>query len=165
MISARSWEDPASATGLTARRRARAHAGRRGVEEPASRYFDLVKQIGVSLGERLRSTSAELDDRRLQARFAHVDVVPIDEVLDRVPVRFGGEVRSKHRASPEGRPFLRVEVSDGTGTAVAVFTGRNRIRGFDLGRAVVFEGVGQHERGRFVVRNPAYTLLEAATSS
>jgi hypothetical protein len=119
----------------------------------------------MSLGERLRATSADLDSRRLQSRFANVDVVSISEVLDRVPVRFGGEVRSKHRASPEDRRFLRVEVSDGTGTAVAVFTGRNRIRGFDLGRAVVFEGVGRHERERFVVRNPAYTLLDDATSN
>jgi len=87
-------------------------------------------------------------------------VTSLADVPEREPVRFGGEVRSKHHASPEGRPFLRIEVSDGTGTAVAVFTGRNRIRGFDPGRAVVFEGVGRRERGRFVVRNPAYTLLD-----
>jgi hypothetical protein len=123
------------------------------------------QRSGTSLGDRLRATSAELDGQRLQARFAHVDVVSINEVDERVPVRFGGEVRSKHRASPEGRPFLRVEVSDGTGAAIAMFTGRNRIRGFDLGRAVVFEGVGRVERGRFVVWNPAYTLLDGATSS
>jgi hypothetical protein len=123
------------------------------------------QQLSASLGDRLRSTTSELNGQRLQARFASVDVVAINEVVERVPVRFGGEVRSKHRSSPEDRPFLRVEVSDGTGSALAVFTGRNRIRGFDLGRAVVFEGVGRVERGRFVVWNPAYTLLDGATSS
>lgn len=124
-----------------------------------------TRQAGVPLGDRLRSTSAELNDRRLQSRFADVDVVSIADVQERVPMRFGGEVRSKHRASPEDTSFLRLEVSDGTGTAVVLFTGRSRIRGFDLGRAVLFEGVGRLDRGRFVVRNPAYTLLDGAVSN
>lgn len=119
----------------------------------------------LALRDRLRATSVELNDRRLQARFAGVGLVSIADAAERVPVRIGGEIRSKHRAAPEGQPFLRVEFSDGTGTAVAVFTGRSRILGFDLGRAVLFEGVGRLERGRFVVRNPAYTLLDGAVSS
>ncbi len=119
----------------------------------------------VPLRDRLRSTSAELNELRLQSRFADVDVVSIADVRERVPVRFEGEVRSNHRASPEDTSFLRVEVADGTGTAVVLFTGRSRIRGLDLGRAVLFEGVGRFERGRFVVRNPAYTLLDGAVSS
>jgi hypothetical protein len=55
--------------------------------------------------------------------------------------------------------LLRVAVSDGTGTALVVFTGRSRIRGFEVGRAVLFEGVGRREGDRLVVLNPAYTLL------
>jgi hypothetical protein len=46
-----------------------------------------------------------------------------------------------------------------------MFTGRNRIRGIETGRAVVVEGVGRRERGRLVIVNPAYTLLGAATKS
>ena len=58
-----------------------------------------------------------------------------------------------------GSPTLEVVVSDGTGEAVAVFTGRRRIGGVDHGRGMLLEGVAHHERGRLVVLNPAYTLL------
>ncbi len=74
-------------------------------------------------------------------------------------MRFGGEVRSQHRSAPGSDPILRVSIGDGTGTAVAVFTGRSRIFGLEAGRAVVFEGVAHRERGQLVVVNPAYTLL------
>lgn len=55
--------------------------------------------------------------------------------------------------------MLRVTVSDGSGTAVAVFTGRTRIRGLEAGRATLFEGVGRRDGDQLVVLNPAYTLL------
>ncbi len=130
------------------------------------RYHPTVpRRRPTTLRARLRETTVELDQRRLQARFVGVEVDTIADAAERVPVRIGGEVRSKHRSSPEGRAYLRVEITDGTGTAVAVFTGRNRIRGFDLGRTVVLEGVGRRERGRFVVMNPAYTLLDGTTIS
>ncbi len=50
-------------------------------------------------------------------------------------------------------------MDDGTGRAVAVFTGRKRIGGLDGGRRVVLEGVGRHERRRLVLLNPAYTIV------
>jgi hypothetical protein len=112
-----------------------------------------------SLRERLAVPVAELDARRLQRRFQGVRVCPIGEVVERRPARFGGEVRSQQRSSPLGRPMLRVTVSDGTGTAVAVFTGRRRIRGLEAGSAVLFEGVARRDGARIVVMNPAYTLL------
>ena len=101
----------------------------------------------------------ELDARRLQRRFEGVEVNSIDTAPERVPARFGGEVRSQHRALAQGRPMLHVTVADGSGTAVVVFTGRTRIRGLEAGRAVLFEGVGRRERGVLTVVNPAYTLL------
>jgi RecG-like helicase len=112
-----------------------------------------------SLDERLRGSVAELDARRLQKRFEGVAVSSIGEVPERRPVRFGGEVRSQHRSAQRDRPMLRVTVHDGTGSAVAVFTGRSRIPGMEAGRAVLFEGVGRREFGQLVVVNPAYTLL------
>jgi hypothetical protein len=112
-----------------------------------------------TLRERLALSVAELDSRRLQKRFQGVEVSRIGSVVERRPARFGGEVRSQHRASPDGRPMLRVTVSDGTGTAVAVFTGRTRIRGLEAGNAVLFEGVARREGDHLVVMNPAYTLL------
>jgi hypothetical protein len=52
-----------------------------------------------------------------------------------------------------------VTIHDGTGAAVAVFTGRSRIDGIEAGRAVLFEGVARRDCGRLIVYNPAYTLL------
>lgn len=112
-----------------------------------------------SLRSRLAETVVELDARRLQRRFEGVEVSAIADVVERAPARFGGEVRSQHRALARGRPVLRVTVSDGSGTAEVVFTGRTRISGLEAGRAVLFEGVGRRDHDRLVVVNPAYTLL------
>ena len=46
-----------------------------------------------------------------------------------------------------------------------VFTGRNRIRGIETGRAIVVEGVGRIEKGRLMIWNPAYTLLDGVARS
>ncbi len=117
------------------------------------------------LTDRLRRTAAAQDRRRLQARFAGVQITRIDEAPQRVPVRIGGEIRSQHRSSPDARRFLRVEIDDGSGSAMLVFTGRNRISGIETGRAIVVEGVGRIEKGRLMIWNPAYTLLDGAARS
>ena len=117
------------------------------------------------LSDRLRQTALAHDRRRLQTRFAGVKITPIADAPERVPVRVGGEIRSQHRSSPDARRFLRVEIADGSASAMLVFTGRNRIRGIDTGRAIVAEGVGRVEKGRLVIWNPAYTLLDGATRS
>ena len=70
-------------------------------------------------------------------------ITPIAEAPERVPVRVGGEIRSQHRSSPDTCRFLRVEIDDGSGSAMLAFTGRNRIRGIETGRAIVVEGVGR----------------------
>jgi hypothetical protein len=113
----------------------------------------------VSFRDRLSRSIAELDARRLQERFVGVDVSAIADVVPRHPARFGGEVRSQHRSSAGGRPMLKVAVSDGSGTALAVFTGRTRIGGLEAGRAILLEGVARRDGDRLVVMNPAYTLL------
>jgi RecG-like helicase len=111
------------------------------------------------LQERLVGSVAELDSRRLQRRFHGVEMSPIGQVQERQPARFGGEVRSQQRSAPGSRPSLRVTIHDGTGSAVAVFTGRSRIFGIEAGRAILFEGIARRERGQLVVFNPAYTLI------
>jgi hypothetical protein len=58
-----------------------------------------------------------------------------------------------------GSPSLEAVLSDGTGDAVIVFTGRHNLGGLHPGRGVVVEGVAHKERGKFVIVNPAYTLL------
>lgn len=102
---------------------------------------------------------AQLDAQRLVHRFEGVDVSCIEDVVVRRPARFGGEIQSQHRSAPGSHPMLKVAVSDGTGTALVVFTGRTRIRGFEVGRAVLFEGVARREGDRLIVINAAYTLL------
>ena len=50
-------------------------------------------------------------------------------------------------------------MNDGTGLAVAVFTGRRQIPGITPSRGVVLEGVPRQERNRIMLLNPSYTLL------
>ena len=115
--------------------------------------------VEPELRERLIGSVAEVDARRLQRRFLGVEMSPIAQVEERRPARFGGEVRSQHRSAAGSRPSLRVTINDGTGSAVAVFTGRSRIFGIEAGRAILFEGVARRDHGQLIVYNPAYTLL------
>jgi hypothetical protein len=129
-------------------------------EQPSTqRYVDGTVPLEPELHERLVGSVAVADARRLQRRFHGVLMSPIAEVEERQPARFGGEVRSQHRSAPGSRPSLKVTINDGTGSAVAVFSGRSRIFGIEAGRAVLFEGVARREHGQLIVFNPAYTLL------
>jgi RecG-like helicase len=101
----------------------------------------------------------ELDTARLQDRYVGLGLTPIGEAATRVPIRVGGEVKRLQMAPRAGSPTLEVVVSDGTGEATAVFTGRRHIGGIEHGRGMLLEGVAHRERGRLIVLNPAYTLL------
>ena len=111
------------------------------------------------LARRLRSSVDELDEERLQDRFANLDLTPLGELVCRVPARVGGEV-SRMRLTPRsGVPTLEIVVTDGTGDAVAIFTGRRAIPGIEHGRSVILEGVAYSQQDRRVFLNPAYTLI------
>lgn len=71
-----------------------------------------------------------------------------------------GEIQGLQVVPHAGSPSLEVTFSDGTGRAVAVFTGRRKLAGMSCGRRVKFEGVGRDDRGRLLVINPAYTIVE-----
>ncbi|MEJ5254877.1 MAG: hypothetical protein WHS89_05960 [Acidimicrobiales bacterium] len=109
--------------------------------------------------QRLTATVQQLDQARLQERYQGLDLSPIGEAPLRVPVRIGGEVQEARMVPRAGSPAVEVTISDGTGRATAVFTGRRSIHGVTLGRGIVLEGVARLERGRLVLLNPAYTLL------
>jgi hypothetical protein len=111
------------------------------------------------IGKRLRASVEEIDDARLQDRFAGKQLTPIEGLPLRVPVRVGGEVTRMRITPRSGTPALEVVVSDGTGDLTVLFTGRRAIGGMSNGRGVLFEGVAHTERGRTVLLNPAYTLL------
>jgi hypothetical protein len=111
------------------------------------------------LKRRLTASINDLDCERLQDRFAGLELTAISDMACRHPVRVGGEVKRMRTAPRSGVPALEVVVSDGTGDAVAVFTGRRHIAGIDHHRALVLEGVPYAEKGRKIMLNPAYTLL------
>ncbi|MEO5899593.1 MAG: DNA-binding protein [Ilumatobacteraceae bacterium] len=111
------------------------------------------------LGKRLKTSVKELDDQRLQERFHGVDITAMCDMTCRTPVRVGGEIIRMRVAPRSGIPAFEITVSDGTGSATAVFTGRRQLGGIEHNRAIVLEGVAHQERGRRVLLNPAYTLL------
>ncbi|MGI8938277.1 MAG: OB-fold nucleic acid binding domain-containing protein [Iamia sp.] len=111
-----------------------------------------------TLRDRLGRSNEEIHAETLQARFHDDTCVAIGEASDRGSVRLRGEVAALQVVPRAGAPSLEVTVDDGTGRAVAVFTGRRRIGGLDPGRALLVEGVARRERGRLLMMNPKYTL-------
>jgi hypothetical protein len=87
-------------------------------------------------------------------------IVRIADAPDRRRVRVAGHV-SRMRARPtSGLPALAVSISDESGTAVAVWTGRRAIGGMALGRGLIIEGVAIRRREQLEFMNPEYTLLQ-----
>jgi len=111
------------------------------------------------LKKRFTATTEEVNQVRLQERFCDVDVSRICDCPPRAPVRICGEVAAIQVVPRAGSPSLEVTVDDGSGRAVAVFSGRRRIVGLEPGRGIVLEGVAGTEDGRLQLLNPAYTLL------
>jgi hypothetical protein len=111
------------------------------------------------LAKRWTASTKELHAERLQDRFQGLDATPIKACPTRLPVRISGEIAQVRVRPRSGFPALEVIVTDGSGEATAVFTGRRALGGVHTGRGVVLEGVAHDERGRRVLLNPAYTLL------
>jgi hypothetical protein len=111
------------------------------------------------VAKRWTKTLDELDRERRDTRFCTVDVARIADADRRVPIRLCGEVQALQVVPRAGSPSLEVTIGDGTGRAVAVFTGRRRIAGIEPGRGVVIDGVAGEVGGRLQLLNPAYTLL------
>ncbi len=113
---------------------------------------NLRKKLGQSLDE--------IEDARLAGRSADLGVTRIGDAPTRTSVILGGEVQGLQVVPRAGSPSLEVTIGDGSGRAVAVFTGRRRLSGVDCGRRILIEGVGREERGRILVINPSYTIVE-----
>jgi hypothetical protein len=114
------------------------------------------------LAKRLKTSVDQLDEERLQERFAGLRLTQLGDLTARTPSRVGGEITRTRIAPRSGVAAFEITISDGSGTAVAVFTGRRYVAGLEHNRAVVLEGVARAERGRLVMLNPAYTLLPHA---
>jgi hypothetical protein len=111
------------------------------------------------LRRRLSGDATAIDRDRIRAGHAHLDVIAIAGAPARLPVRLAGEIQGLQIVPHGGIPSLEITITDGTGKAAAVFTGRRRIGGIDLGRRILVAGVGRIDHGRLVIVNPAYTLL------
>lgn len=113
-----------------------------------------------NLRKKLTQSLDDIEDERLVNRLSDLGVQPIAEAPTREPILLAGEIQGLQVVPRAGSPSLEVTLSDGSGRAVAVFTGRRRLGGVDCGRRIVIEGVGRTERGRMIVVNPAYTIVE-----
>jgi hypothetical protein len=112
------------------------------------------------LRKRLATSTSEIQNESLQDRYLGRAGVCIADAPLRVPVVLCGEVTRQKLVPRAGSPVLELTVADGSGEIYVIFTGRRHIQGLSHGRGVVLEGVAHHERGRLVILNPAYTLLE-----
>lgn len=108
---------------------------------------------------RLTASTEQLHQESLRGLWHAHGTVPIAGVQDRQRVRIGGEVQAVQVVPRAGAPSLEVSVHDGTGRAVARFTGRRSIGGITPGRRLLLEGLARHELGHVVLVNPSYTLL------
>lgn len=75
-------------------------------------------------------------------------------------MRIAGIVTDVSSGASTGSPVLEVTIDDGTGRAVARFTGRTEIPGIITGRALLLEGMARAEGTSLVLRNPSYRLLD-----
>lgn len=111
------------------------------------------------MARRLTATVDQLDRARLQERYQGLGVSQIGAAAARVPLRLAGEVKELRVVPRAGWPSLEVTIADGTGRAVAIFTGTRRLAGLALGAGILLEGVARTQGNRLVLLNPAYTLL------
>jgi hypothetical protein len=120
----------------------------------------------VALKDRLKkltATAAELDQDRLRDFCsAFPDVKPIAELQAREHGTVVGEIKSwRIVPRPDGSPWLEAVIIDGTGSLVAMWTGRKKIAGVHEGRRLMITGRG-HPVGsgqRLRIMNPRYELL------
>jgi len=119
-----------------------------------------VVTVLKNLRKKLSLSIEDIEDERIAGRMSDLGVVRIADAPRRTNVLMAGEVQGLQVVPHSGSPWLEVTISDGSARAVAVFTGRKRLGGVDCGRRILLEGVTREERGRVLVVNPAYTIIE-----
>jgi hypothetical protein len=107
----------------------------------------------------LRTGTQEIEQGRLSTHYAGLGATSIADAPLRTRTRVAGEMTSIRVVPRAGSPSLEVSVNDGTGLAVAVFTGRRTIPGVTPGKGIVLDGVARQDHNRIVLLNPAYELL------
>jgi hypothetical protein len=116
-----------------------------------------------------RQTPRKSDSPRLRADVLLAErsegSTPVTDAVWRERSQFSGRIRSLSVRKIDGAPALECTLSDGTGTLLLVFQGRNHIPGIERGARVVVEGtVGSWQR-RLAIINPDYELIAGPESS
>ena len=111
---------------------------------------------------RLTTPMSEYDLERLKDFCSgHAECLSIGEAQPRREVSLVGEITSVRIVPRAGAPSLEASISDGTGSLVAVWTGRRKIAGIGPGKRLVISGRGAPiaPGGRLLFYNPRYELL------
>lgn len=111
---------------------------------------------------RLTTPVSQLDLERLRQFCSSLPgVIPIAEAQPRQEVSVVGEITSLRIVPRAGSPSLEVTIRDGSGSLVAVWTGRRKIAGVAPGKRIVVSGRGTPEGPgrRLLILNPRYELL------
>jgi hypothetical protein len=111
---------------------------------------------------RLTAPVSEIDLERLKEFCSgHADCTSIAQARPRAEVSLVGEISSVRIVPRAGAPSLEANITDGTGTLVAVWTGRRKIAGIAPGKRLVIRGRGSPigPGGRLLFYNPCYELL------
>ena len=112
--------------------------------------------------ERLATPIAELDAQKLREFCAgQSECTPISALEARKPGTAAGEISSVRIVPHDGSPWLEATITDGTGTMIAMWTGRRRIAGIAPGKRLMVSGrmAPAGMSSRLMVYNPAYELL------
>ena len=113
--------------------------------------------------KRFTTPVSELDRDRLREFCSRVEgATCIADARPRDEVTVVGEITSVRIVPrPDGSPWLEATLKDGTGSLVAMWTGRTHIAGINAGRRLTITGRGapKGRGGRLVVTNPRYELL------
>lgn len=112
--------------------------------------------------QRFTTSQEDLDARALRA-FCEVrpDMTPIAELVARAEATIVGEISTLRIVPRDGSPWLEATVTDGTGSIVAMWTGRRAIAGVRPGRRLAISGRAATATGdrRLRIYNPSYELL------
>ena len=109
--------------------------------------------------DRLTKPTEQVDREQLAQWCESTGCPGLDQVVERKPVRVGGEVRSIRIVPRAGADALEATITDGNGVLTAVFLGRRKILGISPGRRVFLEGVVAKDGSANVMYNPLYEFV------
>lgn len=111
---------------------------------------------------RLTAPMTELDQQKLREFCAgHAHCGAIGDAEPRKEVSIVGEITTVRIVPRAGSPSLEATITDGSGSVVAVWTGRRRIAGVAPGKRLMINGRGTRtgSSARLLYFNPRYELL------